>query len=146
MSASAYVKQLQHLQINESSALGTFKGHVAGMLIIQESGMEPTLKQWGRAAVGLRCRRGCRQRHSAPHHAANGRGLSHAPRNDRRDFADAANALLSWIETQDISPSDAARVLTTALVGLILGIARSRGSDAREGGQIIAEIIVKSLR
>ena len=61
------------------------------------------------------------------------------------DVGGAAEALLNWIESQDINPHDAVRVMTTALVAIIHEISVSRGRSAKEGGRIIADIIVESL-
>lgn len=62
-----------------------------------------------------------------------------------KDVDGAAEALLNWIESQEINPHDAVRVLTTALVAIIHAISVSRGLNAKEGGRVIADIIVESL-
>ena len=61
------------------------------------------------------------------------------------DVEAASHALLAWMETQDINPQDAARVLTTCLVAVIHEVALTKGLNAKDGGRIIADIIVESL-
>jgi hypothetical protein len=61
------------------------------------------------------------------------------------DVGDAAQALLDWLDSQDIVPDDAVRVLTTTLVAIIHELAVTTGRDAKEGGKIIANIIVGAL-
>jgi hypothetical protein len=61
------------------------------------------------------------------------------------DVGAAAEALLNWIESQNINPHDAVRVLTASLVALIHEISVTKGLNAKEGGQVIADIIVESL-
>jgi hypothetical protein len=61
------------------------------------------------------------------------------------DVGAAAEALLNWIESQDINPHDAVRVLTMALIAIIHEIAVAKGLNAKDGGRAIADIIVESL-
>ena len=61
------------------------------------------------------------------------------------DVEAAAHALLAWCESQDMNPQDAARVLTTALVAVIHGVAVSNGRRPKDGGRIIADMIVEAL-
>ena len=63
-----------------------------------------------------------------------------------KDFKHAALALIDWIESQEIAQHNAVRVLTTTVIAIIKEIAVSQGLEARDGGKIIAEIIVESLR
>ena len=63
-----------------------------------------------------------------------------------QDYADAASALLDWLQSQEISADDAPRVLVMTLVGLIDALAKQNGGNAREGGKIIANVIMESLR
>jgi hypothetical protein len=67
------------------------------------------------------------------------------PRMKGKDFVRASKALMSWLESQDIHPSDAPRVLTITLVAMIRTIAKIKGLDAKEGGRIIATIIKGEL-
>jgi hypothetical protein len=62
-----------------------------------------------------------------------------------KDVHDATQALLNWCDSQEIAPDDAVRVLTTALVAIIHEVAVATGRDAKQGGQIIANIIVEAL-
>ena len=61
------------------------------------------------------------------------------------DVGDASNALLNWLENQDIKPHDAARVLTTCLVAIIHQVSLDHGLNAKDGGRIITNIIMESL-
>ena len=45
---SNFKDRLERLKLDECAALGALKGCVAGMLIAQELGIEPSLKQWGK--------------------------------------------------------------------------------------------------
>lgn len=64
---------------------------------------------------------------------------------DSEEVGDAAHALIGWLESQDLTPQDAVRVLTTALVAVIHEVAVTKGLCPRDGGKIIADIIVESL-
>ena len=44
----------------------------------------------------------------------------------KKDYAAASIALLDWLESQEIGPEDAPRVLTTTLVGIIRELAEKR--------------------
>ena len=63
----------------------------------------------------------------------------------KKDYTDAAIALADWLASQDIAPEDGVRVLTMTVVGLIGTLAAKKGVDPKDGGKIIADIIVRSL-
>ena len=67
------------------------------------------------------------------------------PRMKGKDFVDASKALIAWLESQDIHPSDAPRVLAITLIAMIRVIARREGLDPKEGGRVIASIIKGEL-
>ena len=61
------------------------------------------------------------------------------------DVKSAACALIDWLESQRILQHDAVRVLTITTIAIIKQIAATNGLDAKEGGRIVADIIVKSF-
>ena len=67
------------------------------------------------------------------------------PKMKGKDFVHASKALIAWLQSQDIHPSDAPRVLTMTLVVMIQVIARKEGLDPKEGGRIVASIIAEEL-
>ena len=62
-----------------------------------------------------------------------------------KDVGAASDALINWLESQDMSGDECVRVLTTTLVAVIYEIAVTTGKDAKEGGRIITGIIMESL-
>jgi hypothetical protein len=57
------------------------------------------------------------------------------------DHQAAAAALIDWLESQSIDPSDAVIVLTTAIVALVRSIAKQQHLNPRNGGEIVARMI-----
>ena len=61
------------------------------------------------------------------------------------EIRDASEALIDWLESQDLDPENAVPVLTTTLIALIHEIAVNEGRNAKDGGRIIANIIMRGL-
>ena len=62
-----------------------------------------------------------------------------------KEITDASAALCAWFESQDIDPKSAVPVLTETLIKIIAYLADARGLDPKDGGEIIAGIIVEAL-
>lgn len=61
------------------------------------------------------------------------------------DIKAASCALIDWLESQAIIRHDAVRVLTTTVIAIVKEIAVTSGLNAKDGGRIIADIIMESL-
>jgi len=57
------------------------------------------------------------------------------------DIRAAAEALLSWLESQDIDLADCVPILAHTTRSLVMTIAQQRGTDVAEGLNIVADMI-----
>lgn len=62
-----------------------------------------------------------------------------------KDCAGAGNALIGWLESQNLPPEDGIPVLLLALAGLIHQLAEERGLDSAAGARAAGRALIKAL-
>lgn len=65
---------------------------------------------------------------------------------NEKDAKDAANAMLGWLESQELEPVDAVPVVLLVLAGLIHEVAKHSDLDRMEGGRAAGEALLAALR
>ena len=63
----------------------------------------------------------------------------------RKEILDAADAMMSWFESQEIAPSDAVEIMARTIAGII-SIKANDAEDKRKGAAALHKDILNLLR